>query len=461
MYTAGVPFLCNVCEVESTGQTDSLIRKEDLGEIKRMAPLYSNKLRACIKQAGYSFREVSRETTIPESTLYDWAAGNRPIPHRERQVLASLLSCDEQNLQPQHDDDMLQLPQDKGLPSLGREMNRKRRELLQLLGFAGNVLLLPLPDIDWGHLEATLTHPSDLDTAMIESLESINNHCWNVFMNAPSKPLVLDGVQGQLKMYLQFLKERQTTQARRRLCALASNMSQLAGEIYFDLHDYVTAQSCYVFAAHAAKEAKAYDLWASTLIRCAYLPLFDEQYEEALPFLQQAEQVAQQGDSLLSTKYWAVATYAEAEAGRENLKACQNALERAQGVHTLTGTNPAWVRFDGSRLPALQGACYVRLKQPQLAEPVLLEALHVLPFYAKAGRRPGMIFSDLAMVALQQKNIDQACSYADKVVDLAAHNSSGFLRDNVQKLQKQLVPFKSTVIVKQLEKRITSLAQSK
>src|SRR5258707_6780357 len=62
---------------------------------------YPNALRACIKQAGYSFREVSRETAIPESTLYDWAAGNRPIPHRERQVLARLLGCEEHDLQPQ------------------------------------------------------------------------------------------------------------------------------------------------------------------------------------------------------------------------------------------------------------------------------------------------------------------------------------------------------------------------
>ncbi len=68
----------------------------------QIAP-YPNALRACIKQAGYSFREVSRETTIPESTLYDWAAGNRPIPHRERQVLARLLGCDEHDLKPQHD----------------------------------------------------------------------------------------------------------------------------------------------------------------------------------------------------------------------------------------------------------------------------------------------------------------------------------------------------------------------
>src|SRR5260370_34494315 len=65
---------------------------------------YPNALRACLKQAGYSFREVSRETAIPESTLYDWAAGNRPIPHRERQVLARPLGCEEHDQQTQPPD---------------------------------------------------------------------------------------------------------------------------------------------------------------------------------------------------------------------------------------------------------------------------------------------------------------------------------------------------------------------
>jgi hypothetical protein len=85
----------------------------------------------------------------------------------------------------------------------------------------------------------------------------------------------------------------------------------------------------------------------------------------------------------------------------------------------------------------------------------------MLPLNAKSGRRSGMILSDLATVALQQRNIDQACSYVDKVVDVVMHNSSGFLRDNLQKLRKQLTPFKNTIAVEQLEKRVASLVQTR
>ena len=64
------------------------------------AALYPNELRTCIKLAGFSVRGVSKETRIPESTLHDWAAGNRVIPHNERTTLAGLLGCSIERLAP-------------------------------------------------------------------------------------------------------------------------------------------------------------------------------------------------------------------------------------------------------------------------------------------------------------------------------------------------------------------------
>ncbi len=63
-------------------------------------PRYPNTLRSCIKQAGYSFREVSRETTIPESTLYSWASGKHVIPHASREQLAQVIGCAVEELAP-------------------------------------------------------------------------------------------------------------------------------------------------------------------------------------------------------------------------------------------------------------------------------------------------------------------------------------------------------------------------
>ncbi len=411
---------------------------------------HPNRLRVLIREAGLNIREVCRETKIPESTLHYWAAGNGVIPKEDRILLARVIGCSAHDLAPKYD--MLESPCERDFSASGREMVIKRRELLQLLGVAGGTLFIP--GIDWDHIEASLTRPSHTDITVVNDLETINNRSWSLFMAASSKSSVLDGVLGQLKMQIQFLKEAQATQTHQRLCTLVSSMSQLAGEIFFDLHDHGTAQSCYTFAATSAHEAKAYDLWASALVRHSYLSIFSGRYEDAVPLLKQAEYITQQGDSALPTKYWAAATYAEAESGMGNLKACQRAFERAQGVYALAGESPAWVRFEGSRLPALQGACYVRLEQPDRAEPLLQKALQQS---AKTSRRRAMILSDLAFSALQQADVEKACMYADEVVTLASSSSSGFLLNNVLKIEQRLAPFTDVEAVRTLEKRVASL----
>ena len=411
---------------------------------------HPNRLRALIREAGLHIREVHRETEIPESTLHYWAAGHGIIPKEDRMTLARVIGCSIHDLAPKYD--MLESPCESDFSALGREMIIKRRELLRLLSVAGGALFIS--DIDWDHLETSLTRTSHIDTTVVNDLETINSRCWSLFMAASSKSSVLDGVLGQLKMQIQFLKEAQATQMQQRLCALASSMSQLAGEIFFDLYDHHTAQSCYAFAATSAKEANAYDLWASALVRHSYLPIFDEHHEDALLLLEQAEHIARRGDPALPTRYWVAATSAEAESGVGNLKACQSALERAHSVHDLTGTSPTWARFDGSRLPALQGACYVRLGQPTLAEPVLQKALQQ---NTKPGRRRAMILTDLTLSALQQTQVDKACAYAEEVVTLASRSSSGFLRNNVLKIQQQLLPFADAQAVRALEKRVAEL----
>lgn len=408
---------------------------------------HPNGFRALLRKAGLTVREVHRETAIPESTLYYWAAGNGVIPKKDRIVLAQLIGCFPHDLAPMYD--MLESRYENVSSEWEGEMLIKRRELLQLLSVAGSALLTS--DIDWDHLNASMSGSSHIDDALMRDLETINSQCWGLFMAASPKSSILDGVLGQLKMHIQFLKEVRTTQTHQRLCALASSMSQLAGEIFFDLHDHTTAQSCYLFAASSAKEAKAFDLWASALVRYSYLPLFEERYGDAVPLLQQADVLAQRGDPALPTRYWAAATSAEAEAGRGNLEACKQAFEKSYGVNALTVTCPAWVRFDESRIPALQGACYVRLKQPDLAEPILQQALQQS---AKTSRRHAMILSDLAFSALQQADVEKACTYAEKVITLTTQSASGFLRNNVIKIQQQLAPFASVAAVKKLEQRI-------
>lgn len=337
--------------------------------------------------------------------------------------------------------------------ALAGENDMKRRELLRLLSAGGSALVLSLA-VDWERVGGTIARPSLLDSAVIEDLAAINGRFWSLYLNASTKSAILDGVTGQLKTLVRMLREPHTEQLHRRLCELVSDLAQLAGEVHFDRREPDLAASCYTFAAQASREARAYDLWSCALVRHAFLPLYDEQYAEALPLLKEASQLAARGDLQLPTRFWAAAVEAEAQSGSGHLADCQRALEIALGVTAITAVGPAWTRFEASRLPALRGACYVRLAQPDLAIPALHEALRQ---FEKPGRKRGMVLLDLAKAAVQGQEIDQACSYLDQVVEIVEMGSSGFLKKGIVGVRNQLQPFASAAPVRLFDQRVQTL----
>jgi hypothetical protein len=301
--------------------------------------------------------------------------------------------------------------------------------LLQLLSTAGLALALPFTAIDWERIEGALGRASRLDETVLHDLEMVNRSLWSLYLATPKKASVFDGALGQWKTLVQFLRDPHSTTMHQHLYVLTSEISQLVGEILFDLNDHASAHASYTFAALSAKEAGAYDLWSCSLVRHAFLPLYRKDYGHALPLLQEASTLARQGDSTLPTRFWVAAVEAETHAGLLDLAACQGALDQAQGVLDLPRTGLPWVRFTSARLPALQGTCYVRLSQPGLAEPALQEALQQFPH---PDRKRGMVLADLAATALQCSNVEQARSYVDEAASIVARGASGFLREELR-----------------------------
>ena len=64
---------------------------------------HPTRLRALLREAGLTMREVHRETNIPESTLYYWAAGHGVIPKEDRMTLAHVIGCFPHDLAPKYD----------------------------------------------------------------------------------------------------------------------------------------------------------------------------------------------------------------------------------------------------------------------------------------------------------------------------------------------------------------------
>ena len=110
-----------------------------------------------------------------------------------------------------------------------------------------------------------------LDSVTVDDLARLNRYLWRVFATARHKRIALPFVRRQLDLLADALRRPQGERAHKRLCALAGDLFQLAGEIFFDSNQYTYATHCYTLAITASKEANGFDLWAFALTRHAFI----------------------------------------------------------------------------------------------------------------------------------------------------------------------------------------------
>jgi transcriptional regulator with XRE-family HTH domain len=324
------------------------------------------------------------------------------------------------------------------------DMNR--RELLRLLSLAGTLVAVPNLSAD------ALTE----DSEEVEQFELLNSHLWQVFALSPSKRTIYPVVRQQLGLLTGALKQAHSQAVHSRLCVLTGDLLQLAGEILFDADKYTDAAHCYKLAADASKEGNGFDQWACALTRHAYLSMYERRFDVSMPLLEGAARVAQRGDSQLSTRYWVAAVQAEAHAGLGDFNACQRALDTTEQVQSLTGRvmPGGWLRFDGTRLAEERGTCYAALGRTDLASSALVEALKT----TTSLRRRGSILTDLAMLGVQAKDLDQALDYGMQAAELADQTrSSGYVGRKLQGLRAELAPVLPDNRASQLSDRIAQL----
>lgn len=350
-------------------------------------------------------------------------------------------------------------PQENFYSSIALSTNErddmKRREMLQLLSVTSSALMLPL-NVDWDRLSRTLiTQSLPIDEATLQDCAEINRQYWQTFHTISQKSLMIESVLQHIQRLVKILQNKSlNTIQHQHLCSIIADIAQMAGEICFDANKYADAVQCYTFAATTAKEAKNYDLWACSLVRSSFTCIFEQQYEQALPSLEMARQLTLHGNSIMATKHWIAAVSADAYAGIGNLDACQNALDIAEGVWELKdASNGGWLRFDGTRLAEQRGSCLVKLQRPDLAIPVLKEALVQLPAPI---RRRGLVLNDLALASVQNNDIEQAYTYGIEAIEIA-QRGSGALKKSLQTLQTKLKPYTSVGSAKKLIKEIQAI----
>ncbi|MDQ2713754.1 MAG: helix-turn-helix transcriptional regulator [Chloroflexota bacterium] len=337
-------------------------------------PSYPNELRACIKDAGFSFREVAQETGIPESTLYDWAAGNRPIPHDERQALAHLLSCDEHNLKPQYSyhegwsqEDGVQLVQI--LSKVVQAMPRiSRQQLLRgLLGFGAAAFVSDLPDL------SIEKHISEEDRVQLcQALSDSIAAGWQLFHTASNMQTLAVG-QAQLTL----TKQNHAALYPQIRYGFYSSTYNLIGRALHLQERYHEALEAHV-NAHVAAMGTGNPLYVVQCLICqtdTYQAL--EQHPKAIEVIEEALRIlsfSQDDEEHTRSKAHVLACWADSAMQMRDHVTAQNKLEEAAMFLDHIGRSEefdkaSWLQLAGKNaLIAGDPATAIRYCEEALAE---------------------------------------------------------------------------------------------
>jgi transcriptional regulator with XRE-family HTH domain len=425
------------------------------------------------KVLGYSQERLAEQLGVDRSTIVRWESGSaEPQPSLRSQLadalevslreLAELLTeSREANASLVGTKRWSFAPEEPKLSIVQQDLTEtddmNRREMLRLMSMAGT--LIAASDVqgrlDFERLDYAAKNLNGLDPATLDEYAAFNTHLWRAFTLSRNKSAAFPMVRGQLDVLVSALQQARGSAMHHRVCELASDLFQLAGEILFDGNQYTSAAHCYTLAAQAAREAGALDLWACALTRHAFISVYEQKFDRAAPLLQLAAGLAQGGDYALSTRHWVSAVQAEVFAGLGDLSACQRALDQADEVQALTGPyqNGGWLRFDGSRLAEERGTCYVALRRPELAEAALGDALG----QKLSSRRQGGVLVDLALLGLQRRDLDQLLIHSGAALDMAQQTGSGVIGRKLQGLQPYLVPYLKDSRISQLNEELSTV----
>lgn len=420
---------------------------------------YPNRLRGCIKASGYKVKEVAEETKIPLRTLFDYCAGRIPIPRDRLETIAEFLGYAAEYIAPRIALRPETTEDDAWIPSEVKGVDRLRRKLLQqLMSIAGMALTTPHEQIfssdPWERLSHALHKPHSTDEETLIHLEALTDTLWELYRSALAKVHLLSSVVGHLQTVTQLLQSSQPTSVQQRLCSIVSNTAQIVGEIYFDMNNCAAAEAYYTLAIEAAQEAKNDALWALALGRKGFLPIYNGQFEKALPVLQKASTLAKQTTTGQS-KSWLVTMKAEALAHLHRKSDCFAALDQANAFLTLdatTGSDVYWTGFNETTLAGYKGVCYTLLHMPDAAQSVLRTSLAALP--PGPTRRKSIVLTDLALTYVQQEEIEEACRIAMESLEIAAQAKSTRALQRLRTLQAELKPWRDHASVRRLEKQL-------
>ncbi|MGH4022349.1 MAG: hypothetical protein ACRDT0_24565, partial [Pseudonocardiaceae bacterium] len=240
---------------------------------------------------------------------------------------------------------------------------------------------------------------------------------------------------------------------------LITEAARLCGWLHFDASHHAAAQSYYIAGLRCSATAQD-PLAGAHILACMSLQAMRTGHDQdAVNLIDSAhEQLGRNATPRLRALLAGRKALAHARAGEA--AACGRALNDAERLLDAAspGTwEPDWLYYFDDADPAGQaGACWMDLRQPARARPLLDTALRTIdPSFV---RDRTVLHGQSADVYLQDGELDLACEELGSAVDLAHRTGSVLSIATIRQARQAMSRYDHETRVRELDRRLATLA---
>ena len=248
------------------------------------------------------------------------------------------------------------------------------------------------------------------------------------------------------------------TDSGQRLFSLIAEAARLCGWLYFDARLHGAAQSYSVAALRSSATANDSLTGANVLACMSLQATLNNNHQDAVSLIDSAQQQVRHNATPRLTAMLA-SRKARAYAKVGDAMACGRALvnaERSLDAATADVTEPDWLYyFDEAELAAQAASCWVDLRQPARARPLIDDALRsISPKYV----RDRAIYHVRSVEAyLHENELEPACHELRTAADLARQSGSVRSIETIRTARLSMSPYDHEAPVRELDDHLRVL----
>ena len=276
------------------------------------------------------------------------------------------------------------------------------------------------------------------------------------YVRVPSTSLLAEAGEclGQVGTYK---SKANRGRARRDLLAAETEAAILMGQLVWDAsqrRDHATANAYFDQAIDAAQQLRDPRAEGQALLRKSYVALYGEHDPQIGLMLTGKAAKTTRGISDVLTGL-ALSHAAEAYAMLGRRQACERSLSTAESAFAkVTGEDDAIELYSPTQLGRLAGSCYLHLRDPRRAEPILAETAAAMDDGSKS---QAVAQGNLALAHIRQRRLDEATGALHRAIDLVQLNWGGGGLNIAFGAGRELCPWRDVPAVQDVDDRLLTL----